>query len=74
MIANATYSRKLKNICDENGLAMLIDKPTRIEQNSATLIDLCISNLDERKIKCNVLDDDQISDHSMIEIMLKKEN
>lgn len=74
MMTNSTYSRQLKNISDENGLQLLVDKPTRVEQNTATLIDLCFSNFDKRKIKCSVLNEDQISDHSMIEIKINGEN
>lgn len=74
MMTNSTYSRQLKNISDENGLQLLVDKPTRVEQNTATLIDLCFSNFDKIKIKCSVLNEDQISDHSMIEIKINGEN
>lgn len=52
LLCDETYSRRLRNICDENGLSILVDKPTRIENGSATLIDLCVSNVDKRRISC----------------------
>lgn len=52
---NAThsiYKRRLLNFCDDNGLRQLVDSPTRITTESATVIDLCLSNLNRKFISC----------------------
>lgn len=71
MLSQSSYCRRLQNICDENGVNLLVKSPTRITQESATLIDLCATNINKHKISCNVLTDDQISDHCILEICLK---
>lgn len=69
MSLQTPYSRKLKNICDDNGAQLLVKSPTRITEESATIIDLVITNICTGKVSCQVLTDDQISDHSIIEII-----
>lgn len=64
------HSRRLKNICEDYGLDILVDRPTRVTIDSATIIDLCMTNINRNKITCNVLSDDQISDHSIIEMII----
>lgn len=71
MLSNNVFSRRLQNICDDNGLTQLTKKATRIAINSATMIDLCLTNVHKSKISCNVVDDEQISDHSMLDIYIK---
>lgn len=67
MISNSTFSRQLKNFYEDNGLRLFIESPTRIMGNSATLIDLCLSNINKNKIECRIIQDEQISDHTIIE-------
>lgn len=68
MLSLTTHARRLRNYCDDNGLKLLVDEPTRIASESKTMIDLCASNINKNKIECKVSQDDQISDHSLIEI------
>ncbi|RYX86064.1 hypothetical protein EON73_02695 [bacterium] len=68
MNSNTTHSRKLKSICDDNGLKMFVNTPTRVTQNSSTFIDLCLSNIVPNKLECSVSIDNQISDHAIIEM------
>lgn len=71
MLSDSTYSKRLKGICNDNGALLLTKGPTRIAENSMTMIDLCISNYDKTKISCEVIEDDQISDHFMLDIKIK---
>lgn len=64
-------SRRLNNLFMDNGLRQTIDTPTRVTQNSSTLIDLCVTNINENLIQCMVTTDDQISDHRNIEITIR---
>lgn len=68
--ADNQYSRRLKNIIYDNGLRQIVDTPTRVVQSSSTLIDLCVTNLNNNKISCNVSIEDQISDHRNIEVVI----
>lgn len=70
MNSNTTHSRKLKCICDDNGLKMFVNSPTRVTQNSSTLIDFCSSNIVPNKLECSVSIDNQISDLAIIEMNL----
>ncbi|XP_031638796.1 uncharacterized protein LOC116350927 [Contarinia nasturtii] len=70
MNADSAYIRRLKSFCDDNGLKQLINNPTRVSQNSSTLIDLCLSNIASKNIMCSVSIDDKISDHALLEINL----
>lgn len=74
MISDSIYCRRLQNICEDNGLRLLTDSVTRVVERSATMIDLCFSNIMANNIKCTVLSDDQISDHSILEINVRGEN
>lgn len=71
MIAYSTHSRRLNNFCDDNGLKLLTVTPTRVTQDTATMIDLCFSNLSANKISCRVSIDNQISDHAILEIQIQ---
>lgn len=71
LISNTTHSRRLKDFCDNNGLSCLVDSPTRITDNSSTIIDLCLSNIYVNRISCNVSYDDQISDHAILYINVR---
>lgn len=67
---DSQFSRRLTNCFVDNGLRQLVDKPTRVTLNSATIIDLCATNLNKNKINCIVSDEDQISDHKNIEVTI----
>lgn len=78
-IGKKTYeSNMLNNIVADYGLKHYINIPTRVAQyftangirESSTIIDLCISNM-KKNLKVNVLGENQISDHNMIEINIK---
>lgn len=70
MIQSNTHSNRLNKFCDDNGLHLINDSPTRVTSESATLIDLCLSNIYENKISCEVSTDDQISDHALLKIKI----
>ena len=60
------YSERLITEMDNKGLQQLVRKPTRITQNSKTIIDLVFTNIPN--IAANVLNSPKLSDHSIIEI------
>lgn len=74
MLAETTHSRRLRNFSEENGLNLLVNSPTRITENTSTLIDLCFSNINKNKISCSVSNEDQISDHSILFIKILGHN
>jgi hypothetical protein len=63
-----TYSDKLKQVIELYGLKQLINWPTRITENSQTIIDLVISN--DNSIKCKTRSDWKISDHETIQVKI----
>lgn len=71
LMSNTSHAQKLKNICCDNGMTQLIEKPTRVERNSSTLIDLCITNINRGNISSQVLIEDQITDHAMIDMVIQ---
>lgn len=71
LLSNTNHVQRLKNICCDNGMKQLVENPTRVEKNSATLIDLFITNINRRNVSCKVLIDDQITDHSIIEAIIE---
>lgn len=70
MSNDSAYSRRLKNLCDDNGLNQFVNTPTRVTQNSSTLIDLCLSNIVSNNITCSISVDVKISDHALLDINL----
>lgn len=66
-----THSRRLSNFCDDNGLSNLIISATRTTEYSATLIGLCLLNLDASRVDSQAIFDDQISDNAIIESVIK---
>jgi exonuclease III len=62
-----TYSERLLNTCNDYGLKQLVKNTTRFTNHSATIIDLCFSNL---AANVNVSNDDKISDHYNIDITI----
>lgn len=69
LLSDNNITRKIKNTFNDNGLKQLITVPTRIFNQTSTLIDLCVTNIDSLKTK--VTNDDQISDHKIIELNCK---
>lgn len=63
MNIDSVHARRLKNLCDDNGLKLFITELTRVTQSSATQIDLCLSNIPSNKLMCSVSIEDKISDH-----------
>lgn len=70
MLSNTSHKAKLKKICDDNGMQQLIENPTRVGRNSSTLIDLCITNINRGNVSAQVKIDDQITDHSILDIVI----
>lgn len=71
LLMNTAHSRRIKNFTSDNGLYSRINKATRIDKNSATLIDLCLTHLNSNKMSCELLEEDQISDHHIIEAVIR---
>lgn len=67
---DTSYSERLIKICNDNGLKQIVRSITRQTNYSATIIDLCITNLNATAI---VSMEDQISDHYNIQISVKNE-
>ena len=61
---------ELTNIIDIYGLSQIIEEPTRTTQNSQTLLDLFITNFDDKITESGVLHLG-ISDHSLIYVVRK---
>lgn len=70
MISDSTYSRRSKQICEDYSLELLTNSPTRVAKHSATMIDLCYSNINTNNISCKISNDNQISEHAIMEIIL----
>ena len=69
MKKRTTYSNKLKQIYEQNGLKQIIQFNTRNTMNSNTLIDLVLTNDKDIKAECM---NDKISDHETIKIDPKR--
>lgn len=69
-LTNNYYADKCKNLIQIYGYKQLITEPTRVSLNSNTLIDYVISNVEF--IHPLVYDTPKISDHSIINIQIKK--
>lgn len=67
MRGDISYKDRLLNICGDIGLKQLVNGITRRTSTTATTIDLCFSNL---HLDVSISDDDQISDHRNVEIIL----
>ena len=73
LLANprSCYTKKLLEVCNRYSLDQVIDKPTRVVQNSQTLIDLIFTSNSSKVIKCGV-HHIAISDHSLVYIIWGK--
>lgn len=69
MGVDSTYAQRMRNLCCDNGLSQLVDRPSRVTGSSSTTIDLCLTNI--YGTKCIVSDENQISDHKILEIQIK---
>lgn len=67
MLMNTSHKERLVNICNDIGLDQLVKDITRQTNTSATIIDLCFSNI---RLDASVLIDDQISDHRNVELIM----
>lgn len=61
-----TYTKRLKTCCIDYGLKQIVQTPTHIFENGATIIDLVITN--NFDLVAKVLDEPNISDHCIIKI------
>lgn len=66
---DSTYSQRIVNLCADNGLIQLVNKPTRVTNMSSTIIDLCMTNI--YGTKCSVSNEDQITDHKILEMQIR---
>jgi exonuclease III len=62
---DTTYSKKIKEIIESNGLKQHMNSFTRVTKQTKTLIDLVISN-QNKKVKSSIEKNVKISDHEMI--------
>lgn len=62
---DTTYSKKIKEIVESNGLKQHVNNFTRVTRDSKKLIDLVISN-QKNKIKTKIAKNVNISDHEML--------
>lgn len=70
MLKQNNYTNRLQRKMEEFGMKLIVDQPTRKQNESATLIDLCLTNISVRKINCTVTDEDQIADHMNLVITI----
>lgn len=68
LLTDSCYPNLLKKHIADSGMKQFINKPTRITENSRTLIDLVLSN--NSNINAKLVLDNKISDHNNIEIIL----
>ena len=62
--------RKLSRLCDANDFTLHIDQPTRITENSSTILDQFISNIPQHITSSNVLAPLSTNDHCTITMSL----
>lgn len=75
MMKETIYTNRLKRKLDEYGMKLIVNEPTHKQNETESLIDLCVTNMSERKIECTVTDEDQIADHKNILVtILTKRN
>lgn len=66
---NNYCQNKLVRIMDESGLKQMVKEPTRIVNNSETIIDLIFTNLE---VEVKVKHEPKITDHSMVVLYLNE--
>lgn len=64
----------ISNLVTDQGLKQLVKEPTRITNNSRTLIDYVITNVDNNNVSVNIKQKYKISDHETIKIEIKLKN
>lgn len=69
-LTNSTSKKKLYECLNDLNLIQIVDKPTRITENTATLIDLCITN--DKTFSIEIRSDLNISDHETLLIKSEK--
>lgn len=45
MASDSPYAQRIRDLCCDNGLLQLVDKPSRVTRMSSTTIDLCLTNI-----------------------------
>lgn len=71
MVGQSTSQQAMNTLILSNGFDSVITSPTRITENSATLLDLFVTNINRNTGSTGVLSDD-ISDHLPIFLFIKK--
>lgn len=66
----SAYAKKMKTTIKELNLKQKVNKPTRVTNNTSTLIDFVLTN--DNNIKVTVMNTDKISDHMTILVEKKK--
>ena len=69
--ANSESHRDVKSCLSMNGFKQLIKKPTRIAENTSTIIDVLLTNSPENVVRTDVITTN-FSDHEMIGAIRKK--
>lgn len=69
LLKDTYYSKKIKEMIHRSGLYQIVNKPTRVTDNSSTLIDYIITN--NKNTLHEVHETPRISDHSILSITVK---
>lgn len=69
---NSQYKNKMECTLNDNGLRQLVNEYTRVTKSSSTIIDFVITN--NYDISVNNCNTNKISDHEMINILIRSEN
>ena len=61
-----SIARKLNEFASKHNLSQIVSKPTRVTENSNTMIDLIFTNSSHKIVQCDVLQSSIYSDHSIV--------
>lgn len=75
MLVDSNSAKLFNNLLEKYNLTQLVSNPTRVVNNSSTLIDVIVSSSADLVGDCGIIPMDHISDHSLVEctINIKKE-
>lgn len=66
---DSTAKRRLREGMNDLGLIQIVNQPTRITNNSATLIDLCFTS--DKRMLCKINSTVNLGDHECLSIQIK---
>lgn len=64
---NSFYTNKLQTVMASLGMKQYVNEPTRVTNNSQTIIDLCFAN---NKVQVQVIQEPKITDHAWLRVVL----